>query len=194
MNHADPQTIKNINEAALKEFIANGYKNASLRSIAREAGVTTGAFYGYYKSKAELFDGIVGGHASYLKELFAVRTDEDYSDFGKSRFTRLFVYTFDNIDGVRLLVAGSEGTVYADLFHELTSSVAEGLKPFCGSLEEEFVHSLISGLFESYCELIVHDAGRCKAGNALYKLWSFYEAGWKSLLNPAAGREQCARR
>ena len=53
---------------------------------------------------------------------------------------------------------------------------------------------LISGLFESYCELIVHDAGRCKAGNALYKLWSFYEAGWKSLLNPAAGREQCARR
>ena len=68
MNHADPQTIKNINEAAMKEFIAHGYKNASLRSIAREAGVTTGAFYGYYKSKADVFDGIVREHADYLKE------------------------------------------------------------------------------------------------------------------------------
>ena len=92
MNHADPATIKNINEAALKEFISNGYKNASLRSIAREAGVTTGAFYGYYKSKAEVFDGIVGEHAKFLKALFAVRDGEDYSDFGKSRFTRL-LYT-----------------------------------------------------------------------------------------------------
>ena len=181
MNHADPQTIKNINEAALKEFIANGYKNASLRSIAREAGVTTGAFYGYYKSKAEVFDGIVGEHAASLRSLFSQEGDS-YADFGKSRFAKLFVYTFDNIDGVRLLVAGSEGTVYAELFHELTELVAEGLKPYSGSLEEEFVHSLISGLFESYCELIVHDAGRCKAGNALYKLWSFYEAGWSAML------------
>lgn len=182
MNHADPATIKNINEAALKEFITHGYKNASLRSIAREAGVTTGAFYGYYKSKAEVFDGIVGEHASFLKELFSVREGEDYSDFGKSRFTKLFVYTFDNIDGVRLLVAGSEGTVYDEFFHELTELVAAGLRPFCGGLEEEFVHSLISGLFESYCELVVHDAGRCKAGNTMSKLWAFYEAGWSSLL------------
>jgi AcrR family transcriptional regulator len=118
MNHADPQTIKNINEAAMKEFIAHGYKNASLRSIAREARVTTGAFYGYYKSKADVFDGIVREHADYLKELFSPGSDS-YEDFGKSRLARLIVYTFDNIDAVRLLVAGSEGTVYAELFHEL---------------------------------------------------------------------------
>ena len=181
MNHADPQTIKNINEAALKEFIAHGFKNASLRSITREAGVTTGAFYGYYKSKADVFDGIVGEHADYLRELFSASGDS-YSDFGKSRFAKLIVYTFNNIDSVRLLVAGSEGTVYADLFHELTELMADGLKPYCPDLSDELIHSLISGLFGSYCELVIHDAGRCQAGNAMSKLWEFYEAGWQKIL------------
>lgn len=182
MNHADPQTIKNINKAALNEFIAHGFKNASLRSIAREAGVTTGAFYGYYKSKADVFEGIVGEHAAYIRELFSVKSGESYEDFGKSRMIRLIVYTFDNIDGVRLLVAGSEGTVYSDFFHELTELMAEGLKPYSGTLSIDFVHSLISGLFASYCELVVHDAGRCKAGQSMYTLWAFYEAGWQALL------------
>ena len=75
----DKNTIKNINAAAMKEFIANGYKNASLRSIAREAGVTTGAFYGYYKSKEVLFSSIVDSHAAYLKALFSPSSGESYS-------------------------------------------------------------------------------------------------------------------
>lgn len=182
MNHADPQTIKNINTAAQKEFIAHGFKNASLRSIAREAGVTTGAFYGYYKSKADVFDGIVGVHADYLKELFGSEGDS-YSDFGKSRFARLIIYTFDNIDGVRLLVDGSEGTKYSEFFHDLTELMSEGLKPYCTGVSEDFIHSLISGLFASFKELVVHDAGRCQAGNAMNSLWSFYEAGWNRILN-----------
>ncbi len=183
MNHADPQTIKNINEAAMKEFIAHGYKNASLRSIAREAGVTTGAFYGYYKSKGDVFDDIVAPHADYLRKLFEPASDDSYSDFGKSRLAKLIVYTFDNIDGVRLLVSGSEGTSYYDFFHELTELMVEGLKPYCKDLNEDFVHSLISGLFASYCELVYHDAGRCQAGTAMNTLWQFYEAGWIKILN-----------
>ncbi|MBR1796718.1 MAG: TetR/AcrR family transcriptional regulator [Clostridiales bacterium] len=186
MNHADPQTIKNINAASLKEFIAKGYKNASLRSIAKEAGVTTGAFYGYYKSKEVLFSSIVGEHAEYIRNLFSsdskTGTCDSYEDFGKSRFTRLIVYTFDNIDGVRLLVAGSEGTSYGEFFHELTSLMADGLKPYMSGLNDEFIHSLISGLFASYCELVIHDAGRCQAGNAMNTLWEFYEAGWRTVL------------
>lgn len=182
MNHADPATIRNINEAAMREFIAHGFKNASLRSIAREAGVTTGAFYGYYKSKEEVFSGIVDEHAKFVRDLFSTDGGEDYSDLGKSRIIRFFIYTFDNVDGMRLLVSGSEGTRYGEFFHELTELMVQGLKPYTGELEEEFVHSLVSGLFASYCELVVHDAGRCKAGNALNKLWEFYEAGWKKIL------------
>ena len=41
-------TIDRILECSKKEFLEKGFKNASLRVIAKEAGVTTGAIYGYF--------------------------------------------------------------------------------------------------------------------------------------------------
>ena len=44
-------TLQKILEAAREEFLAKGFQSASLRNIVKTAGVTTGAFYGYYKRK-----------------------------------------------------------------------------------------------------------------------------------------------
>ena len=41
-------TQSRIISAALDEFGVKGYQGASLRKIVKAAGVTTGAFYGYY--------------------------------------------------------------------------------------------------------------------------------------------------
>ena len=41
-----------INED-VKEFLEKGFQGASLRQIVKKAGLTTGAFYGYY-SRAPL--------------------------------------------------------------------------------------------------------------------------------------------
>ena len=49
-------TLENIHRAAKAEFLEKGYKDASLRNIVKSVGMTTGAFYGYYKSKEELFE------------------------------------------------------------------------------------------------------------------------------------------
>ena len=46
----DSITLQKILEAAKREFLEKGFKSASLRSIVKTAGVTTGAFYGYYAS------------------------------------------------------------------------------------------------------------------------------------------------
>ena len=49
-----PETIsltqERILSAAMDEFLQRGFRSASLRSIVKTAGVTTGAFYGYYDS------------------------------------------------------------------------------------------------------------------------------------------------
>ena len=36
----------------------------------KSVGMTTGAFYGYYKSKEELFEAIVGEHYEYILNRF----------------------------------------------------------------------------------------------------------------------------
>lgn len=52
-------TLDRIHAAAEAEFLEKGYQSASLRQIVKSAGVTTGAFYGYYESKEALFAALV---------------------------------------------------------------------------------------------------------------------------------------
>ena len=64
-------TLERIIMVSEKEFLDKGFRGASLRAIVKKAGVTTGAFYGYFKSKEELFDALVKEHATQLLGFFS---------------------------------------------------------------------------------------------------------------------------
>ena len=198
MNHANPQTLINIHEAGLKEFVEKGFQKASLRSIARAAGVTTGAFYGYYDSKEKLFDKLAGEAAEELKKIFEEPTEYPegankkiiISEFQKAevgKMTKLTKYSFDNQKAILLLVNGATGTKYENIFHELTEistmhtmNLMERIDYY--PVSSEFVHIVISGMFKSFCELIEHNITRCEAGSAMKILGEFYVAGWTKIL------------
>ena len=52
-------TLENILSAGKHEFMEKDFQTASLRKIVKDAGVTTGAFYGYFSGKEALFDALV---------------------------------------------------------------------------------------------------------------------------------------
>ena len=54
MEEKSPDTLEKIKQAAMEEFSDKGFLGASLRQIVKKAGVTTGAFYGYFSSKEAL--------------------------------------------------------------------------------------------------------------------------------------------
>ena len=60
----------NIHKAGKAEFLEKGFQGASLRQIVKNAGVTTGAFYGYYPGKAQLFDALVAKNAKELATIY----------------------------------------------------------------------------------------------------------------------------
>ena len=64
MEERSTATLEKIQQAALAEFLDKGFLGASLRQIVKNAGVTTGAFYGYFSSKEALFNAIVEPHAA----------------------------------------------------------------------------------------------------------------------------------
>lgn len=70
MEEKSPDTLERIQQAALDEFSEKGFLGASLRQIVKHAGVTTGAFYGYFSSKEALFASIVEPHAAALMGKF----------------------------------------------------------------------------------------------------------------------------
>ena len=55
----DESRISILN-AAKEEFLEKGYKNASMRSIAKKANMTVGNLYRYYKNKEDINLSIVG--------------------------------------------------------------------------------------------------------------------------------------
>ena len=72
----EENTLERIRQAGKKEFMRKGFRAASLREITKEAGVTTGAFYGYFNSKEELFNSLVEEPAEVLMERYNQAQDQ----------------------------------------------------------------------------------------------------------------------
>ena len=70
MEDIKPTTLERIHSAAKREFLEKGFLGASLRNIVKCAGVTTGAFYGYYDSKEKLFDALVSEQYEHVMDMY----------------------------------------------------------------------------------------------------------------------------
>ena len=57
-------------ECAKKEFLEKGYKDASLRTIAQEAGTSTSSIYTRFGDKEGLFSAIVAPVVTEMRNMF----------------------------------------------------------------------------------------------------------------------------
>lgn len=130
MSESEKGTLENIHTAAKKEFWGKRFKSASLRSIVKTAGVTTGAFYGYYKSKEELLDALVKEQYDVFMKMFTGAQDEfakqahenqrvNMGEYSGEQMMEMTKYAYDNIDAFKLLLCCSEGTRYENMVHDM---------------------------------------------------------------------------
>ncbi|MBO4409091.1 MAG: TetR/AcrR family transcriptional regulator [Clostridiales bacterium] len=201
MNIADPATLEGINRAGMEEFSEKGFRNASMRSIAKRAHVSTGAIYGYYDSKEELYDALVREQAeritSIFREVQPISQDVSNEEFkeilktsGSQHLMKVVETAFDHLPETRLLVCHSSGTKYADFIHSLSEMEAKSSKEVRKrilngkrKIPAKFEHIVVSGMFSSLCELIIHDYPREEAMLCMQSLIDFYMAGWIGLLD-----------
>ena len=196
-------TLDAILSAAKAEFLEKGFKSASLRNIVKTAGVTTGAFYGYYKSKEELFDALVGKQYAEFMGMFTetqdkfseLPPDEQRENMGKQSgdgMRRMMDYAYANKDIFKLLLCASEGTKYENMVHEMVKIEVDATHRFADVMEKAgytkyavdpiLEHMLVSGLFSAFFEVIIHDIPYEKAPEYLKELREFYTAGWHKIM------------
>ena len=131
MIKGEKATRDRIHEIATSEFLDKGFRDASLRNIVKEAGVTTGSFYWYYSSKEELYDALVGEHYNHILQMYddALETfwkmskeeqKEHMGDIGGECMAAMVEYMYQHLTEFRLLLTASSGTKYENLLHELT--------------------------------------------------------------------------
>ncbi len=196
-------TLGLIHAAAMAEFMEKGFKSASLRNIVKTAGVTTGAFYGYYDSKEALFEALVGTQYSHVMDSYrqahadfvALPTEEQPVQMGKISggcMEEMLVYMQAHRDEMHLILLHSDGTRFSSMIDEMVEIELEATHEYYKVLEqlgrpvpdidEKLEHILITGMFNAYFEIIIHDMPQDDARLFLRELNDFYTAGWMKIM------------
>ena len=196
-------TRENILQAGKHEFLCKGFRDSSLRNIAKEAGVTTGAFYGYYKSKEALFEALVEEPyatmmAAYkqAQETFAALPPQEQpqhmGDISGDCMDWMTDYIYQHFDAFKLLLCCSQGTKYEGMVHQMVEievqathrflevlrTLGQNVRPMDAQLE----HILISGMFSAFFEIVIHDMPQEQARGYIKELREFYTAGWQKII------------
>ena len=203
MEENTPTTLERIQEAAMTEFLDKGFLGASLRQIVKNAGVTTGAFYGYFSSKEALFASIVEPPAKALmgkfmeaQTSFAELPEEqqpEHMGIESSDCVHWMVnYICQHREPVKLLLTRAEGTSYEHFVHnmvevevEYTLQYMEVLRRLGRDipvLDKSLCHIIASGMFNGIFEIVIHDMPRKQALQDVDHLRDFYTAGWLKLM------------
>jgi AcrR family transcriptional regulator len=109
--------VKNkIIEAAVGEFLVDGYANSSLRQIAAQASITIGNIYSYFSSKEDLFDQIVSPAWVALDSLMNMPMAEGFKPEALVEIGNIITQVFiENKKQFFILLNGSGGTKYENI-------------------------------------------------------------------------------
>ena len=203
MEEKSSDTLEKIQQAALEEFSEKGFLGASLRQIVKNAGVTTGAFYGYFSSKEVLFASLVEPHAAALMGRFMeaqtgfaqLPEKEQPAHMGEASgdyVDWMVDYICEHRDPVKLLLCRAEGTSYEHFVHNMVEveveytlkymEVLRRLGKEIPQLDQSLCHIIASGMFNGLFEIVIHDMPREQALRDVDQLRDFYTAGWLKLM------------
>ena len=188
---------------AREEFLAQGYENASLRTIAQNAAVSTSAIYTRFGDKEGLFKALIAPAAeqllAYMRTYFGDFTSlevgiqaaeqADYSERGYDGFLEILYQHFEEF---QLLVNSSTNGIYREYLEEIVALDVACTVDFLrstgnrayqeGRITDGFIHIVSAGFYSGLFEIAVHNIEKEEARQYLQELKNFYARGWSSYL------------
>lgn len=191
----DHSLDQKIIDSAEKEFLAHGYQKASINTIAKNAGVTTGAIYTRYKNKDALFCALI---EDLLHEIahraepigsmyYSVKSKEDIQLFLSAIEAELDVYLdliFTHYNQCVLLFCKSAGSSMEQLLKDGIEQKVESTVAFLGNLSHKDMSGagLIIKEQASLLPLLLESGYDRDKTISCIKLFSQYNrAGWKEI-------------
>ena len=192
-------------ECAKKEFLEKGYKDASLRTIAQEAGTSTSSIYTRFGDKEGLFRAIVEPAAEEMRRMFLEiqenfhQLDDNVQQSEMGRYTslhqmELLDYIYDHFDEFRLLLDSAEGTQFACFLDELVEIEVDYTYKYMevigcesvksGLVTEDFIHIIVTAYFNGMFEVVRHNMDRAAARRYVKMLNDYHMAGFGTVFDP----------
>jgi len=141
MGYDYKQTHEKILNSAREQFREKGFRDASIRSICKNAGVTNGAFYSHFDSKEDLFSGIVqpclDGLSKIYKDesvgFFEIKSAGDIIEAFRKTYAstdKIISFLCENREDFMLVLDSSAGTVYENFTEQITEAEARSMAEF----------------------------------------------------------------
>ena len=195
----DHSLDEKITAAAHAEFLEKGYAGASLRKIAENAGVTVGAIQTRYRSKDELFQGLLQPFLDDIAATFqSVRADYYSGASGdlpsqlkasmQHESAAILHLIFAHYEEAVLLLYRSAGSALEPYYDALVKSkITESAAFFRAAgytgMDETLLALLISAQFDSYRRIVAECPDRQTAERYMSELMTYHYGGWVALFD-----------
>lgn len=157
MQYLKEEIKKEILQTALKEFHDKGFSNASMRNIARNAGVSLGNIYRYFPSKEDLFKALVEVPYQLATTVAFLNTNGSTAIGELETVVNLIMTNLVKEYRIHLLLLmdKSKGTTYENAKNELImiaqQKMQESLQPVLAKkgikVENDYIFSVMAATF-----------------------------------------------
>ena len=199
-------TREHIAEIAKQVFLKDGYAKASMRDIAKGAGIGVSNIYNYFKSKDELFRHIVRPLITELKQMMHEHhnvNDQDQfvcyalgeSDDMLADHVQSYLRLINNHrDELKLLLYQSQGSSLENYIDEYTEECTHLVLEFMDEFKRKYpgfsgirtpftYHVHMVWMFGFISEVIKHELSAHEIKRAIEDYIQFEFTGWRALIN-----------
>lgn len=198
---------ESILACARKEFLEKGYMDASLRTIASEAGTSTNSIYVRFKDKEGLFAAIVEpvseeflSRCLNIQETFHGFDSEtqkrEVGQYSGNAMLDMVDYIYEHMEEFRLLLDASYGTRFHNFVDRLVEMEEEytwkwleatgfRMEPE-GGMTKEFYHIMVTAYFEGIFEVVRHKMSREDAKKYVAMMGKYHHAGFLAIVGEQA--------
>lgn len=173
MQYLKDDVKDNIIKAALEEFSEKGYRDSSMRVIARNAGIVMGNIYRYFENKEALFnstvgpvyDRIAGISAKVQAEIEAMKgpwEDKQAMALIKRLYDRILETFSGHGTEILILLDKSAGSAYENTKNELIAQIQSVLETRLTQevkLDDPFIFYVIAASFVEGICVVLRDTG-----------------------------------
>ena len=200
----DKETRNKLLQSARAEFLEKGYMKASLRTICKNAGVTTGALYFFFQDKEDLFESIaketinniwqmMQGHYNDERVMAenGMTTEEIQDNHGDlDESAAIIQQMYLHRDDILLVLTKAQGTKFeniADKFIETSEAhyramAADMQKLYPGkSVDEQMLHWLAHMQIDAFIYMITHIEREEEGRAFIIQFINYMINGWVGL-------------
>lgn len=197
------ETRQHLLECAKREFLEKGYMKASLRNICKEAGVTTGALYFFFKDKEDLLAALV---EEPLRQLYAIMEEHyatemynedqvaqlDIANDGDLEASRQIIrQMYANREAFLLLLTKSQGSRFENCLDEVVDISEQQYRRLCDMetnatgrprVDDYMTHWMAHIMVDTFVHLFLHETEVRVALKHVDALTMYLVRGWMGIM------------